>query len=106
MSNLGLTNFGSLTAPIQPLADFDNILGEENSPTQGAGLIGFSSTNAYPTVSAGAAIKTAVPTGGGTGARPATPTLYQSYFDTTLGQPIWCTQASPAIWVNAAGVAV
>ena len=44
--------------------------------------------------------------GGATAARPASPTLYQSYFDTTLGQPIWCKQVSPAIWVNAAGVTV
>lgn len=47
-----------------------------------------------------------VPQGGATAARPATPILYQTYVDTTLGQPIWCTQVSPAIWINAAGVAV
>jgi hypothetical protein len=44
--------------------------------------------------------------GGTTAGRPATPFLYQSYFDTVLGQPVWCSQVSPAIWVNAAGVAV
>lgn len=44
--------------------------------------------------------------GGTTAARPASPTLYQEYFDTTLGQPIWCKQVSPAIWVNAAGATV
>lgn len=45
-------------------------------------------------------------TGGTTASRPATPKLYQSYFDTTLGLPITCTQVSPPIWVNGAGVAV
>lgn len=45
--------------------------------------------------------------GGTTAARPASPGLYQPYFDTTLGQPIWCSQITPSIiWVNAAGVAV
>lgn len=109
MSTLGLTNFGSLSAPIQPLSDFDNILGEKNSATQGAGILGYDPTNAYPAGSAGAALKTlspAIPSGGATGSRPAIPVLYQSFFDTTIGQPIWCTQVSPAIWVNSAGVAV
>lgn len=50
--------------------------------------------------------------GGTTAQRPTTTTLpgvilYQSYFDTTLGFPIWCKQVSPSIiWVNAAGVVV
>lgn len=44
--------------------------------------------------------------GGTTAQRPAVPKLYQGYFDTTIGQPIWCSQVSPAIWLNAAGVAV
>lgn len=56
MTTLGLTNFGSLSAPIQPLSDFDDILGEKNSPTKGAGLIGFNAGNAYQAGSAGAAI--------------------------------------------------
>ena len=42
----------------------------------------------------------------GGGIRPTVPILYQSFFDTNLGQPIWCTQLSPAIWVNSAGAAV
>jgi hypothetical protein len=46
------------------------------------------------------------PSGGTTAARPALPVLYQPYFDTTLGLPIWCTQVSPAIWVTASGVPV
>lgn len=46
------------------------------------------------------------PSGGTTGARPTPPTLYQGYFDTTLGLPITCTQVSPPIWVTASGVAV
>jgi hypothetical protein len=50
--------------------------------------------------------------GGPTSSRPATPTLYQVYLDTTLGVvsgqaiPIWCTQVSPAIWCNSSGVSV
>lgn len=44
--------------------------------------------------------------GGTTAQRPASPVLYMMYFDTTLGQPVWCKQASPAVWVNAAGVTV
>lgn len=43
---------------------------------------------------------------GPTASRPATPTLNQEFYDTTLGQPIWCTQVSPPLWVNAAGVNV
>lgn len=43
--------------------------------------------------------------GGPTSSRPATPTLYQYYLDTTLGYPVWCTVVSPPTWVNAAGVA-
>lgn len=39
--------------------------------------------------------------------RPTSPTLFQSFFDTNLQQPIWCAEISPAvIWKNAAGVAV
>lgn len=44
--------------------------------------------------------------GGTTAGRPGAPVLFQPYFDTTLGEPIWCTSTSPVIWVNAAGVAV
>lgn len=60
MTTLGLTNFGSLTAPIQPLSDFDNILGNESSATQGAGLIGYNSALNYVAGSIGAAIQGAV----------------------------------------------
>lgn len=42
----------------------------------------------------------------GGASRPSPPTLFQTFFDTGLGQPIWCKQVSPAIWVNAAGVQV
>lgn len=44
--------------------------------------------------------------GGTTAARPTTPLLYQMYFDTTLGVPIWCSVTSPVTWVNSAGVTV
>lgn len=43
---------------------------------------------------------------GPTTSRPAVPTLNQEWFDTTMGEPIWCKQVSPPIWVNAAGVVV
>lgn len=46
------------------------------------------------------------PSGGNTASRPATPILYQYYFDTDLGLPIWCTQVSSPIWVTASGVPV
>jgi hypothetical protein len=39
--------------------------------------------------------------GGTTGQRPVTPVTYQTYFDTTLGIPVWYTGTQ---WVNAAGV--
>jgi hypothetical protein len=46
-------------------------------------------------------------TGGPTASRPASPTLYQVFFDTTLQQPIVASQVTPTvIWVNAAGVPV
>lgn len=28
----------------------------------------------------------------------------RSYFDTTLGKPVWVLSVNPAVWVNAAGV--
>jgi hypothetical protein len=43
------------------------------------------------------------PVGGTTGARPATPTLYQGYFDATLGKPIWWDGTT---WVDATGATV
>lgn len=44
---------------------------------------------------------------GSTASRPNPPPFVGcQYLDTTLGQPIWCTQVSSPIWINAAGVAV
>ena len=45
--------------------------------------------------------------GGGT-PRPASPTVYQMFFDTNLvpPQPIWCTNIAPITWVNSAGAQV
>lgn len=40
--------------------------------------------------------------GGNTAGRPASPVLYEYYFDTTVGFPIFW---NGTIWVNAAGVA-
>lgn len=58
MTTLGLTNFGGLSAPIQPLSVFDNTLGEKNVATQGAGLLGYASATAYAAGSAGFALNT------------------------------------------------
>ena len=58
MSDLGLTNFGSLTAPIQPLSDFDRYLGSTSDLTKGAGLIGYNSGLVYGAGSAGFALNT------------------------------------------------
>lgn len=43
---------------------------------------------------------TTVNNGGDTASRPAEPVLYQSYFDATLGKPIWWDGTG---WVDAAG---
>lgn len=43
---------------------------------------------------------------GPTSSRPVPSVVGQSFFDTSLGQPIWASQLSPIIWVNAAGVQV
>lgn len=46
-------------------------------------------------------------TSGPTGSRPNPATFIgQLYFDTTLGQPVFASQLSPSLWVNAAGVTV
>lgn len=45
----------------------------------------------------------AIPQGGTTAARPGTPVLYQQYFDTTLGYPVWWNGTN---WVNATGATV
>ena len=44
----------------------------------------------------------------GTSAQRPTANLFvgKMYFDTTLGQPIWCSSISPIVWVNSAGVSV
>jgi hypothetical protein len=47
-----------------------------------------------------------VPLGGTTAQRPVAPALYLNYFDTTIGQPVWCSSITPVTWVNAAGVTV
>ena len=46
------------------------------------------------------AVVTTVNNGGDTASRPAEPVLYQSYFDATLGKPIWWNGTG---WVDAAG---
>jgi S1-C subfamily serine protease len=41
-----------------------------------------------------------------TAGRPVPTSIGQTGFDTTLGLPVWVSQVSPAIWVDAAGVQV
>jgi hypothetical protein len=43
---------------------------------------------------------------GPTANRPVPSFVAQPYFDTTLGYMVWVKQISPAIWVDAAGVAL
>jgi hypothetical protein len=38
--------------------------------------------------------------------RPIATFVGQVFFDTSLGQPIWCLSPSPLVWVNAAGAQV
>lgn len=45
-------------------------------------------------------------TSGPTSSRPVPGFVGQPYFDTTLGYMVWASSISPAIWVDAAGVAV
>ena len=49
------------------------------------------------------ATKATINTGGDTASRPASPVLYQSYFDITLGYPIWYNGSN---WVDAVGTVV
>ena len=67
----------------------------------GAGLVGTASG-----ISVQQALVETLPTGGSTSSRPVSPVLYQLYFDTTLGFPVWCISISPNVWVDAAGVTV
>ncbi len=61
MSDLGLTNFGGLSAPIEPLSVFDRYLGSTSSPTQGAGLMGYTRGIGYAAGSVGNALDNASP---------------------------------------------
>jgi hypothetical protein len=58
-----------------------------------------------------AVVAQAVGSGGTTAQRPVgTPTvplfLYQPFFDTTLGKPIWIKTLNPTVWVDATGTPV
>jgi hypothetical protein len=89
------------------MAQFDVISTVPLSGYQPEGALGLDATNAQLYVSGSSLMWE--PVGGGAGsaqggptsARPASPVQYQSYFDTTLGLPIWYTGST---WVNAAGV--
>jgi len=50
-----------------------------------------------------ATVKATINAGGDTASRPASPTLYQNYFDTTLAKPIWYDGSD---WVDATGATV
>lgn len=43
---------------------------------------------------------------GTTANRPSAPRVGATYFDSTLGIPIWCKSLGPDVWVNASGVPV
>jgi hypothetical protein len=45
-----------------------------------------------------------VPEGGPTSGRPAVPSLYTVYFDTTIGYPVWFVDSGATGYVNASGV--
>jgi hypothetical protein len=51
-------------------------------------------------------INLGTPQSGPTPGRPVPSFLGQPYFDTTLGFMVWCSQISPALWVDAAGVSL
>jgi hypothetical protein len=65
----------------------------------------FSSICAQVNLNTAAIAALGAPQGGNTAGRPASPLLYQYYFDTQVGFPVWCSSISPVTWVNAAGVA-
>lgn len=46
------------------------------------------------------------PSSGPTTNRPVPSFIGQTYFDTTLGYPVWASQILPSIWVDAAGISV
>lgn len=46
------------------------------------------------------------PGSGPSTSRPVPGFVGQQYFDTTLGYMVWAKQLSPAVWVNAAGIAL
>lgn len=77
-------NFEKVNNALTPLVDV------YDSPFDGDVLIYDSASSRY--------IK--VPLGGPTGSRPGSPHLGQSYFDSTLGYPIWW---SGSAWVDSQG---
>jgi hypothetical protein len=46
------------------------------------------------------------PQSGPTTSRPVPVFVGQPFFDTTLGYMVWCSQITPSIWADAAGVSV
>lgn len=50
--------------------------------------------------------RNARPDSGFSSNRPAPLFVGQSYFDTTLGKPLWCKTLDPVVWVDATGTAV
>lgn len=76
--------------------------------TQGGALGTMASQNANAVAITGGSAVLAELRGprGTTGARPATASIGDQYYDTTIHQPIWCDNATGPVWVNAAGVVV
>jgi hypothetical protein len=69
------------------------------TPTAPTAAPGTSTTQVATT----AFVQAAANAGGTTAQRPGTPVLYQNYFDTTLGKPIWY---NGSVWKDATGATV
>jgi hypothetical protein len=96
---LFVTNFGSGAATLTPSTGLINGGASLTLLQNQSVLASCDSTNWQTTAFLPASSYT--PAGGTTGSRPGSPTLYQTYFDTTLGLPVWWSGSN---WVNAAGV--
>jgi len=111
MSTFSFTQFGTLANEILPINQ-GKLINIGNNGAVGSTTVvnigtpngGSTILNVYGTINSTGA---ATPIAGSV--RPTPTQLGQSFLDLTLGpygQPIWCGQLSPAIWINAAGVVV
>lgn len=94
-------NSGAGTATLTPASGTINGSSTLGLATGYSAVCFYDGTNFWAIVVPPGTGSSYVPQGGTTGARPGSPTLYQVYFDTTLGIPIWW---SGSTWVNASGV--